>query len=271
MSFLKENFDRLKKEGLKDTFDVLESIFKAYGIDYYLIGARARDLWTDHLGLKKKRTTEDVDFCIYIRDHSQYKSLINDLITKYGFSRDAKQPYRFYFNGTIDLIPFGGIENDGEVFLDEPPTELSVYGTKEVVEHAQVVEGPFKVVTLPGLCILKLIAFYEKPDFRAKDLQDFYFILENYGEIAGDELFSGVEYEDLITDNFEFQLASARMLGRQIKKVAKENTELLNTLQEVLHSRLQGLSPKEIDDMYKVREGKDEVVERFNPDFAVGY
>jgi hypothetical protein len=47
MSFLKKNFDRLKKEGLKETFEVLELAFKKYGIDYYLIGARARDLWTD--------------------------------------------------------------------------------------------------------------------------------------------------------------------------------------------------------------------------------
>ena len=49
MSFLKKNFDRLKNEGLKETFEVLELAFKKYCIDYCLIGARARDLWTDHI------------------------------------------------------------------------------------------------------------------------------------------------------------------------------------------------------------------------------
>ena len=64
MSFLQKNFERLKNEGLKETFEVLELAFKKYGIDYYLIGARARDLWTDHIALGEKRTSEDVDFCV---------------------------------------------------------------------------------------------------------------------------------------------------------------------------------------------------------------
>jgi predicted nucleotidyltransferase len=263
MSFLKGNFERLKNEGLKETFEILELAFKEYKIDYYLIGARARDLWTNHIDLKDKRTTEDVDFCIYINEHNQYKNLVADLISKYGFERDRKQPYRFHFKGIIDIIPFGGIEKDGEVFLDEPPTELSVYGTKEAVANAQVVEGNFKVVTLSGLCVLKLIAFSEKPDSRAKDLQDFYFLLENYGEIAGDQLFADVEYDDLVGDDFEFPIASAKMLGRQIKNITKENLDLLSRLKHILTSRLDGFSNEEIDSMYRVKEGKDEKIERF--------
>ena len=263
MSYLKKNFERLKNEGLKETFEVLELAFKKYGIDYYLIGARARDLWTDHIALGGKRTTEDVDFCIYINEHEQYKTLVKDLVETYGFTRDEEEPYRFYFNGTIDLIPFGGIEKDGEVLLKNPPTELSVYGTKEAVAHAEIVEGEFKVVTLPGLCVLKLIAFHEKPDRRAKDLEDFYFLLENYGEIAGDQLFDGVEHEDLIKDDFELTLASARLLGRQIKNITLGSPELSTKLNQILVSRLQGFSDKEIDSMYEVKDNGDKLVERF--------
>lgn len=262
MSFLKKNFERLKKEGLKETFEVLELAFKKYGIDYYLIGARARDLWTDHIALGEKRTTEDVDFWIYINEHEQYKNLVKDLVETYGFKRDEQEPYRFYFNGTIDLIPFGGIEKDGAVLLENPPTELSVYGTKEAVANAEIVEGAFKVVTLPGLCVLKLIAFYEKPDIRAKDLEDFYFLLENYGEIAGDQLFEGVEHEDLIKDNFELTLASARLLGRQIKNITSGSHELSIKLIQILESRLNGFSELEIDSMYQVRDSGDRLVER---------
>lgn len=263
MSFLKENFERLKNEGLKKTFDVLELAFKKYGIDYYLIGARARDLWTDHIVLNKKRTTEDVDFCIYINEHEQYQNLVKELIETYGFERDKEEPYRFYFNGTIDLIPFGGIEKNGEVLLKNLPMELSVYGTKEAVAQAEVVEGDFKVVTLPGLCVLKLIAFHEKPDSRAKDLEDFYFLLENYGEIAGDQLFDGVEHDDLIEGDFDLSIASARLLGRQIKKIVLGNLELENKLNQILSSRLQGFSEEEINKMYEVRDREDKIVERF--------
>jgi predicted nucleotidyltransferase len=263
MSFLKKNFERLKKEGLKETFEVLEMVFKKHSIDYYLIGARARDLWTDHIALGEKRTTEDVDFCIYINEHAQYITLVKDLVENYGFTRDEVESYRFYFNGTIDLIPFGGIEKDGEVLLENPPTELSVYGTKEAVAYAEIVEGAFKVVTLPGLCVLKLIAFYEKPDRRGKDLEDFYFLLENYGEIAGDQLFEGVEHEDLIKDDFELILASARLLGRQIKNITSSNPELSTKLNQILVDRLKGFSEKEIDSMYQVRDNNDKLVERF--------
>jgi predicted nucleotidyltransferase len=262
MTFLKKNFERLKNEGLKETFDVLEKVFKKFEIDYYLIGARARDLWTDHILLGEKRTTEDVDFCIYINEHKQYQALVKELIETYGFKRDEEEPYRFYFNGTIDLIPFGGIEKNGEVLLENPPTELSVYGTKEAVAHALIVEGNFKVVTLPGLCVMKLIAFHEKPDRRAKDLDDFYFLLENYGEIAGDQLFEGAEYEDLIKDNFDFPIACARLLGRQIKIIVSGNSELSDKLKKILSSRLQKFSEQEIDAMYEVRDSRDKLIER---------
>ena len=129
--------------------------------------------------------------------------------------------------------------------------------------HAEIVEGEFKVVTLPGLCVLKLIAFNEKPDRRAKDLEDFYFLLENYGEIAGDQLFEGVEHEDLIKDDFELTLASARLLGRQIKNISLGSPELSAKLNQILVSRLKGFSEKEIDSMYEVRERGDKLVERF--------
>jgi predicted nucleotidyltransferase len=116
MKFLKKNFERLKTEGLKKTFEVLELVFKKYDIDYYLIGARARDLWTDHLALSQKRTTEDIDFCIYIREYEQYRSLVKELTEIHRFRRDDCEPYRFYFEGTIDLIPFGGIEKTERYF-----------------------------------------------------------------------------------------------------------------------------------------------------------
>lgn len=262
MNFLKENFERLKNAGLKETFEALEAAFSKYEIDFYIIGARARDLWTDHLHLVK-RTTEDVDFCIYIQEYGQFEKLIEDLITKHGFERDKTQPYRFYFQGTIDIIPFGKIEKDGEVKFENPPMELSVYGTKEAVSDAEIIEGGFKVVSLAGLCIMKLIAFNEKPDLRIKDLHDFTFLLRNYGEIAGNLLFEDAEYEDLIDKNFELQIAAAKILGRQINSLVAVSPKLLERVKQILQSRLQGFSYEEIDSMYAVSEQPDEQVELF--------
>ena len=46
--------------------------------------------------------------------------------------------------------------------MDNPTTELPLYGCKEVTEEAVIIEGIFKVVTLRGLCIMKLLAYDEK-------------------------------------------------------------------------------------------------------------
>lgn len=144
-----------------------------------------------------------------------------------GFRRDPKLPYRFY-TGTLmmDLIPYGGLQEKGEaVVLEDPRMELSVWGTKTILEDATVSIGNFKIVTLPGLCIMKLVAFSEKPDMRAKDWGDFIFLLNNYGEIAGDALYVG-SYDDLIEEDMELNLASARMLGRQMAPVLNKDEDL---------------------------------------------
>lgn len=63
----------------------------------------------------------------------------------------------------IDLIPFGEIERNGQIYLEgNPPKSLSVFGNRDVSNHAQTVhlkDGGFKICTLPGLCVLKLKAF----------------------------------------------------------------------------------------------------------------
>ncbi|HEX5553730.1 MAG TPA: hypothetical protein VFX43_10825 [Chitinophagaceae bacterium] len=169
------------------------------------------------------------------------------------------EPYRFHKKHSIDLIPFGAIAQDGTVVLDNPPMELSVYGCKEVTEEAVVVTKHFKVVTLAGLCILKLIAYSERPEYRSKDLEDYFFIVVNYYQIAGEELFNG-QYDDLIEGDFEVNIASARMLGRNMALVLNKNETLKNSVINILMQQLQGFTEPEIDQMYKVRDEDNNLV-----------
>ena len=257
MSSYKTNFEQIK-ETYKDIFEALERALKRFDINFYLIGAQSRDVWTNHLSLEK-RTTRDIDYCVLVKDHETWKMLNEYLINEEKFKRDEEKPYRFYFGEIVDLIPFGGIEEDGEVILDNPTTELSVYGCKEVTEDAVVIEGNFKVVTLPGLCIMKLVAYNEKPDSRAKDFDDYLFLVKNYHEIAGEELFAG-NYDDLIKDDFEMQTASARMLGRHMTLILNKNKVLKDKVIKILQHQLKRFNYEEVDQMYKVRERDDEIV-----------
>lgn len=232
-------------------FDAIERVLTGMGIDFYLIGAVARDVWIEHLSYRDKRTTRDVDICVYVRDLEQYKAVQEALIIGEGFSRDAREPYRLYGPDSrmLDLIPFGDIERDGTVWLDDPPMELSVWGTKAVSAGAVTAFRAFKVITLPGLCVLKLLAWSTRPEWRAKDLEDVYFIFRHYFEIAGDALYDQ-PYDDLLTEDFEPNIAAARMLGRQMAEVLRESAEIYLKVRDVLADLMQNFTEKEVEELY---------------------
>lgn len=177
MSILETNFDAVR-EAYSSVFAALERALLRFDIDFYLIGAQSRDVWTNHIEMEK-RVTRDIDYSVLINDKGTWNELNTYLIETEKFERDKNQPYRFYLDGhTIDLIPFGGIEQNGEVVLDNPTMEISVYGCKEVADGAVVIHKKYKVITIPGLCVLKVIAYGEKPDSRTKDWQDLLLILD---------------------------------------------------------------------------------------------
>ena len=49
MDILKQNFDNTVRQRFGQTIEALESAFKLYNLDYYLIGAFVREVWTDHV------------------------------------------------------------------------------------------------------------------------------------------------------------------------------------------------------------------------------
>lgn len=253
----KTNFEQIKN-AYKNIFDALERALKLFDVDFYLIGAKSRDVWINHLDLNI-RTTRDIDYSVFVKDRETWNQLTEYLINSEGFERDKKEPYRFYLGEIVDLIPFGGLEENGEVVLDNPSTEISVFGCKEVTEEAIIMEGGYKVISLPGLCILKLIAWDEKPGIRNKDLEDFLFIMNNYSEIAGELLYEGT-YDDLIEGDFEMAVASARMLGRHMKPLLNKNLSLNTNITKILRTQLKGFEQKEIDEMYQFKEFNDKLV-----------
>jgi predicted nucleotidyltransferase len=253
MSISQANFEKIRQH-YNPVFTALERAMAIYDIDFYLIGAQSRDVWTNHLSMDK-RITRDIDFAVYVSSLGDWNKLSVYLLEKENFKRDPTQSYRFYQGDLmIDLVPFGGLEVDGEVILENPHTQLSVYGCREVTEQAILISDKYKVITLPGLCIMKLIAYNEKPDWRQKDWDDFVLIVTNYGDIAGEQLFDG-NYDDLIVDNFELSVASARMMGRHLQMIVNKNAHLKEGIVQILENKLQKFSQDEIDQMYSVNDG----------------
>jgi predicted nucleotidyltransferase len=257
MDTLKQNFDNTVRQRFGQTIEALESAFKFFNLDYYLIGAFVREVWTDHVtGLPVKRATNDLDFAIYINKLDQYDNLKVHLVEKEKFTLSA-EPYRILSpnGGIVDLIPFGSIENNNEVELNGvKPFKLSVFGTREVTENARIIEGNFKVITLPGLCIMKLISWNESPG-RQKDIDDFYYVLLNYSNIVEDNLFQD-ENLTLLEQYDDMRIVGAKILGREMNQIIDSSSTLKSQLREILHSLLQKFKHEDIDQMFK-EDNKD--------------
>lgn len=72
MNSLQLNFETLRQGPFKPVFEALEAGFREFGIDYYIIGAFARDLWLeDNKYLPDRRATLDLDLAIYIAEWKQ--------------------------------------------------------------------------------------------------------------------------------------------------------------------------------------------------------
>ena len=86
------------------------------------------------------------------------------------------------FKVAIDLLPFGEIEENYTVNFNERYTDLHVLGFSEVLEEAVQVEIEEKIANippLPGMVILKLIAWSDRPEERENDLSDILKIIQH--------------------------------------------------------------------------------------------
>lgn len=67
------NFEKIR-ESYQQIFDALERALIKFDVDFYLIGAQSRDVWTNHLNLTK-RTTRDIDYFVYVKDRNVWNQL----------------------------------------------------------------------------------------------------------------------------------------------------------------------------------------------------
>ncbi len=130
----------------------------------------------------------------------------------------------------IDILPFGEIEKEGKVTVKGTGmTTLYVDGMKEVFEEGVLGVSfeekiTFKVCTLPGIVLLKLIAYDDRPEIRRDDLIDISDILLHFFNIYDELIWS--EHNDLFGDDKSLEKVSSRVLGREMGRILKRNEKL---------------------------------------------
>jgi len=91
------------------------NVTEKYNCGFIIVGAFARDLNFEIVYKYEEvyRATSDIDFGIAISDWQKYDTIVQDLV-KAGFEKSkGKGVHRlFYKNIPIDLVPFGGVEEE---------------------------------------------------------------------------------------------------------------------------------------------------------------
>lgn len=222
-------------------FEQIERACQQTNVDFYLVGAVARDISMALHGLESSRATRDLDLAVLVPNETDYKQLRETLLAQGNFAEVRNMPFTLKYaeQTDVDLLPFGGLELGSGIRLNrgEGVARLAVTGFAEVYEHGtQLVtlddRFTFRVCDLPGMVLLKLIAYDDRPEHRGKDLADISFILKHYLDITEAELFDS--HYDLIENQVSSEQSAARILGRHICPLLEPSAQLRKRVTGIL-------------------------------------
>jgi predicted nucleotidyltransferase len=249
MSTLNQTYKELSMPYFKEAFDCIDNVMQELGLPYYLIGASAIALELLKKGIKPNRGTRDIDFAVMISCKREYEQISVALEAK-GFNKVAA-PWTFYsekFKIVIDLLPFGEIEENYTVNFNKRYADLHVLGFSEVMEEAVQVEIEEKIANippLPGMVILKLIAWSDRPEERENDLSDILRIIQHYYNLKWDEILEK-HYDTLDKEPFDQLLIAAEVLGRDSKLYLQKSEAISERVLKVLGTNLEEASKSAI-------------------------
>lgn len=222
--------ERRFPSGLDRVLPALTRCLQHLGLDFFLVGAVARDLWLDAaLGSAPRRRTTDVDLAVLIAHEAEYDQLRAWLVAHEQFNAPASSAFCLIHEPTgiqVDLMPFGGIADaEGCVQVaGQGLSRISVAGLAEVLASAAPVrvneQITWQVVTLPGLVALKLLAWDDRGEQRGKDGTDLRLILQHYHALIEADIIER-HYELLValeaTEDELMRMVGIRVLGQEMQ------------------------------------------------------
>jgi predicted nucleotidyltransferase len=231
--------------------DLFENIAKAaenISAPFFVVGATARDIILKYgYGIETIRATNDIDIGVEVSDWDQYNNLRKGLVAT-GKFETSNEPQRLKYQESliIDIIPFGAIADSDGSFLWPPndEVEMNTLGFGESYQDALAVrlkrkpDLDIKFASPAGLALLKLVSWNDRRSETSKDAKDLALLMRTHIEAGNEERLFAQE-SDLIeilkeTGGFDYQRASARLLGRDISAITSSETreKLLRILEE---------------------------------------
>lgn len=225
-------------EGISEAADSLE-------LPFFVVGATARDMMLElgH-GLPSKRATLDIDLGIRVSSWHEYEQLKELLIAGGQFRlTDEVQRLRYRDEFLVDILPFGEI-TDAKGEIRWPPDQdavMSMVGFEDAYQAALTVRvrtNPplhILVASTPGLTIMKLVSWADRPGERSRDAIDLAHIAGTYLDVDNNYNRLLVDHADLTeVENFDYARAGARLLGRDVARIGKQGT--VERIREILRA-----------------------------------
>jgi predicted nucleotidyltransferase len=241
MTTLNQSYKELAIPYFREVFEIINETMMKHSVPYYLIGVSAIALELLKKGIKPSRGTKDIDFAIMISTFVEYENICASLKDK-EFNK-VKAPWTFYsdkYNVAIDILPFGEIEEKDSIKFNERYSDLHILGFKEVLEDTEQVQIEDTIVNippLPGMIILKLVAWSDRPEERDNDLSDILKIIEHYFDHNFDEIIE--HHNDTFPeDGFDQLLIAAEVLGRKSKQYLEKSEALAERINKLLEINL---------------------------------
>ena len=239
-------------EDLLRILRIVDRIAAELDIPFLLAGAAARDtvlvnLWGMHVG----RATADVDFAFSVRDWTHFRQLRDALLATERFAIVTHQQQRLYyrdlehsFSVPVDLVPFHGVARTDQK-IEWPPEGdfvMNVAGFEEALASALSVEAEsnlvVRITSIPGLLVLKLIAWLDRNAINNKDAADIFTLLNSYAFAGNEDRLYDQEHGILEAVDYDLVLAGAHLLGGDAARIvhgetAQQVRALLNSEQEM--------------------------------------
>lgn len=222
------------------TVAVFETVSRAVTdlhMPYVVVGATARDIVLHYgHGARIQRATRDVDFAIEVPNWAAFDELKNKLFEQGFKSTHAQHRLISTLNTVVDIVPFGGVEDEQTSTIAWPPDgeiAMTVLGFQEACEAAEWVriqDNPVldvPVATPAGMILLKIIAWTDRTrDMRKKDATDIAYLLSTYEKIQEvvDALYDDDKVEIMEIYAWDITQAAACLLGQHANSIAQPAT-----------------------------------------------
>jgi predicted nucleotidyltransferase len=220
--------------GIVELLSDVNRIAGSVGVSFFVIGATARDIILEQgFGISTRRETQDIDLALLVKDWKAFEKVKKEFLSTGRFVEEGNATHSFRYRKSlrVDVIPFGGVESP-EGTLTWPPDreiKMNVIGFKEAFDHSLIVRVAPKLdvhfISLPGLAILKLIAWSERSgEAASKDAADLALLLKNYVD-AGNMTRLYEEHIDLLeAEGHDHDRAGARLLGQDMSRMMSLQT-----------------------------------------------